>query len=243
MMFYTVVSFNGSGFRDSTLSVLLMIPKKNMRRGKSSPKTYRQMARNASLGMGNVLRTPSVDRTVHRFTQHAQLGYYGQGVTELTTGVDFKLSYLSQASTFASLFDQYMINRVEVTLYPMYRATSISGVANPYYLQTPLIYSTYDPDDNNALSSSAITEYQNCEIHDDSAAFTVGFQPKAAVALYRSTTAAYAATDKPLWIDCSSTDVPHYGFKFTISAGGVGQTSFQAWNVTAKYFLSFRAVR
>lgn len=223
--------------------VLLMIPKKNMRRGKSSPKTYRQVARNAPQGMGNVLRTPSIDRTVHRFTQHADLGYYVQSIGAATFGVDFKLSYLSQASTFASLFDQYMITLVEVTLYPMYRATSMSGVANPYYLQTPLIYTTFDPDDSNPLSVSAITEYQNCEIHDDSAAFIVRFRPKAAVALYRSTTTAYAATDQPLWIDCSSTDVPHYGFKFTISSGGVGQTSFQAWNVTAKYHLSFRAVR
>jgi len=51
------------------------------------------------------------------------------------------------------------------------------------------------------------------------------------------------ANVKAPWIDCASPGVNHYGIKYAVSGGVIGQTALQAFSTEVEYFLEFRQVR
>jgi len=169
--------------------------------------------------------------------------YYTIAQSALTSTVGayyFSLSQLPQATTFTSLFDQYRVDELEVTLFPMFRANAFPASVGA--VLTPLIYTVVDLDDATAPSLlSDLYEYQNTQVHSDDKPFSFRFKPKVGLATYTGGLAGYTVTNG--WIDAASTSVQHYGWKHALSPGSSGQVALQVWNVSTKVKISFKNVR
>jgi len=151
----------------------------------------------------------------------------------------FRFADLNQSSSFAVLFDQYKIDMIEATFYPMFRANAMVSVAS---IVTPLLYTAVDLDDATAPASiAALNEYSVCQCHGDDGPFKVVFKPHVAIAAYSGTFASFA--NQSSWIDVASTTVQHYGLKWGITPGLSGQTIFQEWNVNFRIAIRFKNVR
>jgi hypothetical protein len=236
-----------------------MIPISSMRRGKASPKTSRPRRRKTRSNRSNLFSTSSQSLSfrdhvlqprpsngnVHTFTQWLGETTVAQTATTPSYSATFNaFSQLDQYATFAALFDQYRITRVDLEFRPAYTANSLSlsfGGATPAVC--PLIYVVVDYDDATTPASlAAFRQYENCQVHQYES-FTISYVPHAAVCAYASGTfTSYANVTSP-WIDCSSIGVQHYGWKTGITAGLAGAIDLQYWNVSQRLTIQFRNVR
>jgi len=117
---------------------------------------------------------------------------------------------LLQFSSWASVFDQYKIDCVEVWIEP-YGAALASG-----YNGNVKIYSVVDYDDANAPTSLAtLQDYENCISTRCTEGHYRKFVPHIADAAYAGTFTGFQ-NKKSDWIDCGSTTVQHYGFKWGV---------------------------
>lgn len=122
----------------------------------------------------------------------------------------------------------------------MYRANPLAVVANEVI---PLLYVAVDYDDATVpIVLGTLREYENVIARDDAHAFMVQIRPHAALAAYNGGFGGFANVSNP-WIDCNSNNVQHYGAKYAIDVGAAGQTNLQTWNVSCRYYFSFRNVR
>jgi len=185
----------------------------------------------------------SLNRTTYRYIQTAPRQLIAQtGTTDALGTMSFKLNDLSQSNTLIALYDQYRIVKIESTFRPKYTANSMAQtlVAS---VAIPEIYTVVDLDDaNNPAALSDLQEYQNCRVHQYEN-FHIVFTPHLAMAAYAAGAFTSYANRAKQWIDCASNTVVHYGIKYGINAGSVGQTQLQIWDVTHRYFLEFRNVR
>jgi hypothetical protein len=125
--------------------------------------------------------------------------------TPTTMNIIITAASLDQASTFASLFDQYRINKLEIWISPKYSAQNVN--TSSAYL------SVIDYDDSTALSSfNAGLDYQNCVTSGIQQSQYRCFTPHIAVAGYTGSFGGFTNMTAP-WIDWSSTSVVHYGLK------------------------------
>jgi len=161
-------------------------------------------------------------------------------ITPQFLGFNFSLDQLAQYTSWTSVFDQYRIDKVQVTIRPQYNAV---GLFVPASVKIPLLYSVIDYDDNTAASSlSTLKEYSNCNISMYETVVAT-FQPHLAMAAYDGSVFTSYANIAGQWIDAASPTVKHYGMKLGVEGGQSGQTGLQTYDITIKYLISFRNVR
>jgi hypothetical protein len=149
----------------------------------------------------------------------------------------FTASDIAQFSSFAAIFDQYMITMVEAWMVPKNPSTP-SGAA----VDKGRCYSVIDYDDNNALASaSAAMAYENCIVCPTQMGIYRKFQPHIAVAAYSGTFSSYQNLS-PRWIDCTSTGVNHYGVKY-ITDQADAAVDETVYDLYVRLHYSFRNVR
>jgi len=163
----------------------------------------------------------------------------GSGTVTTVGGFAFTLSDCDGYSTYTSVFDQYRIDAVSVTLRACNNAIGL--VTNSTTTLEPL-YLVIDYDNANTPSSiAALREYDNCMVVSPGESVTRTFAPHAALGAYNGSFAGYANVGRT-WIDCASTGVQHYGYKYGVPAATTGQTLLQSWIVERTYWISFRRV-
>lgn len=227
--------------------IFILSPSNNMPRGKERPKNFpsksrRKIVRNPNPAQEIIPAASLLNNTVYRFVQTSSNSILQQTATApFLFAFNFQLAFIDQSSTYTALFDQYKIEHVELTFSPMFRANSLSNVTTAAIV--PLIYVALDYDDGSTPSSlTTLREYQNLVVRSDEKSFSVTLNPHIAMSAYNGAFAGYANVVAP-WLDCSTTNIQHYGVKVGIDAALTGQTVFQAWNVTTRYHLAFRNVR
>jgi len=167
--------------------------------------------------------------------------------TNLTAAVAsfyFRESALLNVSAYATLYDEYKINKVKVTFYPNWT------VSTPLDSQqdTSLIHTVIDYDDSNPLPSlNTAQTYSTYQCHSLKKIFIRTIYPKVAVPIYTDTTQLYTSIGtmpKPsTWIDLANPTVPHYGLKVWIDPNDSPTGLNQEWRVLVKYWVSYRLVR
>jgi hypothetical protein len=164
------------------------------------------------------------DNKVFKFTQT----YQGLAVVSSSNSVfanyaiSFTAANLTQIASLAAIFDQYMINLVELWLIPRSPATPYSSSTN-----RGLMYTVIDYDDASTLTTASdYLSYTNCVVCPATDGVYRSFAPHIATAAYSGSFTSYA-NSKPIWIDAASTGVQHFGFK-----AGFGQTAAAADNIT-----------
>jgi hypothetical protein len=119
-------------------------------------------------------------------------------------------SDLVQFSSYAAVFDQYKIEKVEFWLTPFGTACA------PGYPNNVRIYSVIDYDDSTTPSSvSALQQYENAVTTRCTDGHYVKFRPHIAVAAYGGAFTQFMNKECD-WIDVGSTGVQHYGLKVGI---------------------------
>jgi len=156
------------------------------------------------------------DNKVHRFVQSSSLGIVLTSSNTVFVGYakNWTAGDIGQFSSFAAVFDQYKIQKVEMWLNPTGPATM------PGYALTngTRFISVTDYDDSNAVGSSgSLLKYENASVGSLQMGHYRSFQPHIALAAYNGAFGGYhnIASD---WIDCASTSVQHYGIKAGVDA-------------------------
>lgn len=162
----------------------------------------------------------------------------------MLVAIAFCIADLDQVSTFASLFDQYRIDKVMLRFYTRNNATSVFNVAPPNS-SIPLGYVTLDLDDATAPASlAAVREYDKAVTFTGNTSFDIELTPRPTAALFASGAfSGYQTMDVEPWIDVANTSVPHYGVKLAVGALTATTTSSFVWDIEAHYWVSFRNTR
>jgi hypothetical protein len=181
---------------------------------------------------------PMPDNMVYSFVQYIPDVLYTQTYPALyNTALNYQLASLDQVNTYTALFDQYRIDEVQVTLRPTFNV-GIQGLGTP----SPIIYTVIDYDDSSALGTiAAFRQYNNCT-ETQFETVVRSFKPHAAMAAYTGTFVGFANEESP-WLDCSSTTIQHYGYKFAIAPPPSSTTSLYSVALTTRMKISFRNVR
>jgi len=184
-------------------------------------------------------------------TYNSRAAYMQQTSSETSWAFSFCLNDLDQQSTFASLYDQYRIDKVQVRLRPAIKVVqhvdTNTTAANPYV--PGVCISAVDLDDASVGAMSVLRQYHTAKQHSvtNGGMIVRTFRPRVAEAVWRTiATTAYGPGKAGKWIDVSYTDVPHYGFKFAADAAMTGvpaASSPQVWEIDCIYWVSFKNVR
>jgi hypothetical protein len=139
-----------------------------------------------------------------------------------------------QFSSFASIFDQYKIEMLEIWLTP-YGVGTIPG-----YIGGGKFVTVIDYDDANAPTSlQALQEYQNAVTTRFTDGHYIKFRPHIAEAAYGGTFTQFLNRPSD-WIDCGSTAAQHYGLKLAMDV--TPSTNDVRMDLSTRITVSFRNV-
>jgi len=165
--------------------------------------------------------------------------------TPVLGAIAFVLNDLNQASTFASMFDQYRFEEVHFRLTT--RNNAVSTFLNAATTEdVPYLLFVVDRDDSTAVGTlPALGEYDNVQQISGISNLDIILQPSVAPAIFSGGAfSGYSiARGDDTWVDIANLSVPHYGIKFGISALDVSTTAKWSYDITAWYKISFRNVR
>jgi len=148
------------------------------------------------------------------------------------TSLNVEFAEINENVALGAIFDQYMIDAVEVWIVPNQTTAGNGGY-------TGLLYSVIDLDDDTVLTSlTSYGDYANCIVTQMGQGHYRHFVPHIAMSAYQGTFSAYA-NRKFQWLDANSPNVAHYGIKV-----GVDFTSTSmSYDLIVKIHVNFRSVR
>jgi hypothetical protein len=221
---------------------MLTKKKMNQSRGKkeSTLETENRYTYGDILVVPNVFSRKVMADLVYRFRRTST----GSDISQ-TAGADnngaynFVLSAVPGYTEFTSLFDQYRIVMVRVVWRPRWNFSAISSSASDI---NPLFISVIDYDDSSTLTITQMLNYPSYKETRFDQDHARCIAPHLALGAYSGTFTGFSNLP-PLWIDCASPGVQHYGIKYSIPGGVIGQTALMDYSTEVEYFLEFRQVR
>lgn len=168
----------------------------------------------------------------------------------------FTLGMLPDYAEFTTLFDQYKISGVKLRITPYSTAQMAQtgvGTANNQTLSV-LMHSVLDHDDYTAPAAgttgiNALRQYRTYKTRNflarNGQPINIWLRPRIATAAYGSGVFSSYANSKPLWIDCDSINVEHYGIKYICEVFQPDTTvpCFVWFKIEAKLYISLREPR
>lgn len=144
----------------------------------------------------------------------------------------FEANQLSNFGNFASLFDQYRVDLLEVWISPRVSAI-LGGVDNP-----GILISAIDQTDPGTATILQLQEYESALISHGTNGHYRRYKPHVNVSAYAGGFGEFVNESSP-WIDTIFPNVEHYGLKYSIT-----QTS-SVYNIDliVRAHLTFRQVR
>ncbi len=124
------------------------------------------------------------------------------------------LSLYGDATNYTRIFDQYRITHVKWTF------TNVGSNSNTNTPLTPFIYYAADFDDQSRPpTKGGVLNMDN--VKKDSLTpgkqVHVNVKPRLATSLYNNgLTTGYGLGPQAAWVDCASTQIPHYGMKYCV---------------------------
>jgi len=211
----SVITTKGSSLRRArgsagTTSGALIRTTKSSKDGKNRKRSYnfKDGVLFSSQGTIPMLRVPTNNEVFRVMQEYEILGFLSSSTTLSTfAALSFVVNSLDQISSLTGVFDQYLIERIEVKLTPR---VSVAGIATS---NTGFLHSVIDFDDANALSTIAqANDYPNCVAGSGVDGHYRTWVPHFAVAAYSGAFTSFLNSG-PTWIDAASPSVQHYGLK------------------------------
>lgn len=187
---------------------------------------------------------------MNQFYGFSGSGFYDLQFNFLLAGVAININgaYSSSCSMpsiseFTNLFDMYMIDRVDLTLF---YSNNTSGVSTPAY-SMPIWWIAEDYNSSDAATLTAIQQYSNVRAHflgeSGGAPVRLSIRPKATIQANTSgsTYTGNISSVGPTWLNTANTDVPHFGVKLAWDTSGrTTNLDVGNINITAKFHLKFK---
>lgn len=167
------------------------------------------------------------------------------GATVVYFAAGFRLDDLSNAAAYATLFDQYRIDRVRMHFRSRNPSAFVANTASPNG-SVPIGYIVVDRDDASAPSSiSSLMQYDNCIALNGSDSAYVDLVPTVTSAVFASGAfSGYSTRDSDsVWLDVANADVVTYGIKGAVGTLTATTTSAWTWDIVPEYIVSFRKSR
>lgn len=151
---------------------------------------------------------------------------------DVLTSFKFLLSDLSEATSFANIYDQYKIEKITFHVMAVTQP-GVLATTTPSYAFLAIVV---DLDDATALASFALAlNYDNVAVLAPGQGHERTFKPRLAA---NSPTGTLNSTG---WIDATTQACEHYGVKICIKQAST--TNVPAWYCFARYHCAFRSVR
>lgn len=128
----------------------------------------------------------------------------GTGIQEV-----FKLSDCPNVTEFSNLFDQYMITKIVMKLYPASNVAH-SGTTN----QIATLRVGCDPDGGSDTANTELAQRKHTDLYLDRNRSFVIYNPSILKEVYRSVSTTTYEPKTKCWVDMATTDVPHYSLNF-----------------------------
>jgi hypothetical protein len=181
-----------------------------------------------------------IANSIHRFRRTSTGSDISQMAGSDNTGAyAFVLSAVPGYTEFTSLFDQYRIVMVRVVYRPRWNFSAIASASSDI---NPLLITVLDYDDASALTITQMLNYPSYKETRFDKDHARCIKPRIALGAYAGTFTGFA-NEPASWIDCGSPGVQHYGVKYAVSGGVIGQTALMDYSTEVEYFLEFRQVR
>lgn len=149
----------------------------------------------------------------------------------------FQLSQVGDVTSFTGIFDQYMIERIDVMIRPTSNLATPSTTLSFAILAVAVDYD----DDTTPANLQEVLNYDNAVVLTPARGRTISFRPTFRGGAVDGTETLQGASTRRGWIDCSYTTIKHYGLKAAVrQSTSTNQTS---WYFSFRYHLVFRASR
>lgn len=170
---------------------------------------------------------PTIKQHVYVTVVNTVLGTITTSTTaSISSGFQFRLSDLPQASVFTSSFDRYRFLDAQLQFNPTVAAPTSGG---------PLI-TAIDYNDASAPSVE-IQQRETAMTTPIGQYFERTLKPRQAVAMYGGSTFTSYANVYGMWIDANSPSTPHYGLKYYVP---VQATATTIYSVSARIHVQFK---
>jgi len=162
-----------------------------------------------------------------------------QKVVGYLAGVSTYTATVPSSSEFSSLFQEYKIDSIEMSMFYSNNNSSLNTPAT----SLPLINIAFDPNDVNQTPLSTIQQLSGVRQiqlgngSDPTKPFV--FKPRAALQVYETAIASAYISERTGWINSTYLDVPHYGVKIVYDPTTVPGTSTAIGAVAFYFKLNF----
>jgi len=182
-----------------------------------------------------------VDSSQLNFAGMASLAGFFNG-----QGHQFTIGMLPQINTFAALYDQYRIAKIEFRIIPR----AISNVplggdegAVSAGVKARIIYAIDYDDANLPTTYNQLREYGNAKTMDlqFGRSRTIIWTPTVSAEIFNSPVSTSYGSRRSPWLDIASTSVPHYGLKLGIEGTTINNQYTVDYEV--RYLVQFKSVR
>lgn len=188
---------------------------------------------------------------VHSYKRMATAVNYtmSSGATAFNNSFAMTLSDVRNSGELTALYDQYMITGVKITFQlivnPDASQSLNSGTINNSNNFYPKLFFVRDYDDIGVEATNDIRERNNVQTRilrpNQNATFFI--RPAVRNQLYLDGVTAANSPVWRQWLDCSSSNVPHYGCKFSVDFLGVTPVQDSFIRVEKTYYLKFKNAR
>lgn len=193
--------------------------------------------RNVGLTFSPKISYPHINKRLSPYNQiriqgtvEAAVLFTSSTTVPVYSGTVFALSALSNASAYTAVFDQYMIESIEMWIF-----TGADGV-DAISSQIGIWNSAVDYDDGNVPTTiQQVSDKQTNVASSIQAGHYHKWRPQFAIAEYSGTFTSFGAGRG--WIDCASPSVQHYGIKTSCAATPVNPFVFSS---IVRYTIAFR---
>jgi len=148
----------------------------------------------------------------------------------------FALSDLADYTSYISVWDQFRIIEIDLTLVPVtLQSAPSTGPAYAFCFVAP----DYD-DATTPANSATMLSYANMAVLGPSEKYSCKIAPccDAAMTTSAAATISGSMSVRSPWLDCSSPSVVHYGLKAAVTQST--STNLTQWNLFARYVVEFR---
>jgi len=181
-----------------------------------------------------------------KVTSFKQVAYLGTVVSTATgdslSTIQFTLGDIPGAAQLANVFDEYKIDKVDLTFVP--DANSNNTISGNKPMERSILYTAFDPNDSSAASTlNELIQYQNCSQTPYLEKYRRTVYPHMAVNSADEEGTVTISSIGGNWARTSDTSVLWYGLKIGASANGNAEGTEQVWKIHAKLYLSFKNIK
>lgn len=163
------------------------------------------------------------------------------GTWDFTLSSQFMLQCLTQVSDMTNFFDRYKIVGVALKFHYLGNAAIVQQVGTVQQNSNlPTLYYAFDGDDA-ALNTAAVIQqkgYCKSRVLNANRPTSLFLRPRLTKEVAGVVTPG-VTSEKPCWIDCNSSSIPHFGMKFAIT-DWVGGDINNCLRIQPTYYLQFR---